>query len=122
MTFNVTEVDVLDARVGADGAAYTSYTLTVQLAVLSPSVVLTVIVASPAPSAVTFPVVLTVATLAAFVDHDTVLSVAFDGNTVAISVSVAPLSSVSVFLLSDTPITTILSVVILVPVLAALSL
>ena len=60
-----------------------------------------VIVAVPAPFAVTTPPY-TVATLPFEVDHTTVLSVAFDGFTVTTSVPVPPTESESVFLSRET--------------------
>ena len=102
------------------GASGVTHTVTTHSAVLFPLTVVTVIVACPAPTAVTFPDESTVATVVSSVDHDTTLSVAFDGDMVAVSVDVSSLSSVSVLLLSDTLSTAILSVVIFVPALAAL--
>ena len=62
----------------------------------------TVIVAVPALSAVTLPVLSTLATEPLLVDQVTFLFVALDGKTVAISVSFAPISKVKVFLFSVT--------------------
>ena len=61
-------------------------TVTAQVAVLLPSVVLTVIVAVPTAMAVTTPEVETVATDVLLEVHVTDLSVAFDGLTVAVRV------------------------------------
>ena len=61
-------------------------TVTVQVAVLPPSVVVTVIVAVPAFFAVTTPEVETAATVVLLDDQVTDLSDAFDGFTVAVSV------------------------------------
>jgi hypothetical protein len=64
-------------------------TVTALLAVLPPSTVLTVMVAFPAPTAVTTPL-FTVATPVLLLDHVTFLFVAFVGVTVAVRVAVAP--------------------------------
>lgn len=64
-------------------------TVTVHVAVLLPSTVLTVIIACPAASGVTTPFA-TVATVSLFDAHVTSLFVASAGNTVAVSVSAAP--------------------------------
>ena len=58
--------------------------------VLLPSWVVTVIVAEPTPTAVTTPVVLTVATLVLLLDHVTFWFVALAGATVAVNVRVPP--------------------------------
>ena len=65
-------------------------TVTAQVAVLLPSLVLTVIVALPAAFAVTTPEVETVATDVLLEDQVTVLFVAFEGDTVAVRVCVSP--------------------------------
>ena len=65
-------------------------TVTVQVAFLPPSFVVTVIVAEPAFFAVMTPVEDTVATVVLFDDQVTDLSVAFDGLTVAVNVWVSP--------------------------------
>ena len=77
-------------------------TVTSQVADLSPA--LAVIVAEPTFTAVTTPS-LTVAMLASDVDHVTVLSVASDGETVAVRVTVSPTFSAAVVLLRDTEVT-----------------
>jgi len=48
-------------------------------------------VAVPADTAVTIPLLVTVATMLLLLDHVTVLLVAFSGNTVAVNVSVVPI-------------------------------
>lgn len=64
--------------------------VTVQLAVLPPSLVVTVMTAVPDfPTAVMMPVLSTVATDVLLDDHVTVLSAALLGETVAVSFSVA---------------------------------
>ena len=68
-------------------------------ALLSPAVA--VIVASPAATPVTTPSV-TVATASLLLVHVTVLSVAFSGNTVAVSVSLSPTVIVVVLLFKST--------------------
>jgi hypothetical protein len=65
-------------------------TVTVQVAVLPPSAVLTVIVALPAATALTTPLDDTVATEVALLLHVTALFVALEGETVAIKISVPP--------------------------------
>lgn len=62
-------------------------TVTVQAAVFVPLAVEAVIVAVPAAIGVTVPELFTVATLVLLEVHVTVLFVAFDGVTVAVSVS-----------------------------------
>ena len=57
-----------------------------QVAFFPPSIVVTVIIADPAAFAVTSPVDETVATVVLFDDQETDLSVAFEGDTVAVSV------------------------------------
>ena len=78
-------------------------TVTVQVAVLLFTVV-AVIVAVPSATAVTLPLEETVATEVLFDFHVTVLSVAFEGATVAVSVDVPPTSRLSDVLLSVTPV------------------
>ena len=81
-------------------------TVTEQLAffVLS-ELLVAVMFAVPAPTAVTRPFGSTVATLVSSLDHVTDLSVAPSGLTVAVSVSVSPTVNVVVVLLRDTPVT-----------------
>ena len=85
-----------------DGAG--AVTVTVQVAVLLPSLVVTVIVVVPAATAVTVPS-LTIATFASLADQLTVLSVALEGVTVAVSLAVPPASRAKMFLSSVTPVT-----------------
>ena len=80
-------------------------TVTAQVAVLLPSAVVTVIVAVPDATAVTFPEVETVATLVLLLLQVTFLFVALLGATVAVSVSVAFGANVSVVLFRLTPVT-----------------
>ena len=77
-------------------------TVTSQAAVLLPSVVMTVIVADPALTAVTLPSPSTVAT--SVLEEDQLMDglVALDGETVAESVSLSPSIKVTVVLLIDT--------------------
>ena len=63
----------------------TGFTVTEQVAALSPSFEVTVIVAEPTAMAVTLPLESTVATLVLELDHVTFLFAAFDGETVAVS-------------------------------------
>ena len=79
-------------------------TVTVQLAVLLPSAVLTVMVAFPAPLAVTVPL-LTVATFEFEVVQLTVLFVALLGVTVAVKEDVLPVVSERLVLFRETPVT-----------------
>jgi hypothetical protein len=67
-----------------------------QVAVLLPSSVLTVMVAEPADTAVTMPLLLTVATDVLLLLQVTFLFVAFVGSTVAERVTVLPILSVAV--------------------------
>ena len=76
-------------------------TVTSQVAIL-PFEVVTVIVAVPAPTAVTVPFT-TVATLASDVDQVNVLSVVSAGATVAVKVSLLPLINERLFLFRLTP-------------------
>ena len=85
-----------------DGAG--AVTVTVQVAVLLPSLVVTVIVVVPAATAVTV-TSLTIATFASLADQLTVLSVALEGVTVAVSLAVPPASRAKMFLSSVTPVT-----------------
>jgi len=80
-------------------------TVTTQLAVFAPSVVVTVIVALPAALAVTSPSAETEATASELDDQVTLASVASAGLTVALSCSVAPTSMVVDGLLTLTPVT-----------------
>ncbi|MCL1912475.1 MAG: hypothetical protein FWG10_00995 [Eubacteriaceae bacterium] len=70
-------------------------TLTVQVS-LRPFDVLAVMTTLPAALPVTTPLLLTVATLVSLELHVTALSVAFDGDTVAVSVVCAPILIVGV--------------------------
>ena len=83
-------------------AGTVAVTVTVQDALLPPAVA--VIVAVPAPFAVTTPPY-TVATLPFEVDQTTVLSVAFDGFTVAIRVRFSPTSIDAEVVFSEIPVT-----------------
>ena len=78
-------------------------TVTVQVAVLAPSVVCTVIVAVPADLAITTPVEETIATDSLFDDQVTDLSVALDGETVALRLCVSPSVIVRLVLSRLTP-------------------
>jgi hypothetical protein len=71
------------------------FTVTTQLAVLDPSDVVTVIVAFPADCAMTTPEEDTDATEVLLDDHVTDLSVAFDGETVAVKAYVSPSARVN---------------------------
>ena len=80
-------------------------TVTVQVAVLPPSAVVTVMVAEPALTAVTFPLASTVATAVLLDAQVTALSVAPLGATVAVSRSEPPTVRVVLVLFSVTPVT-----------------
>ncbi len=80
-------------------------TVTVQVAVLPPSSVRTVIVAEPAAFAVTTPLDETVATVVLLDDHVTALLVALEGETVAVSVPVVPAVKDILVLFRETPVT-----------------
>ena len=82
-------------------------TVTVQVAVLPPSAVVTIITAVPAFKAFTTPELLTVATVASLVLHDTFLFVALSGVIDAESASLLPTAILIAVLLSDTPVTAI---------------
>ena len=69
-------------------------TVTEHVAVFEPSTVVTVMVEDPSFTAVTLPFTSTVATVVLLEDQVTVLSVAFEGDTVAVKVSVPPMTSV----------------------------
>ena len=84
-----------------------AFTVTAHVAVLLPSVVFTVIVALPADFAITTPEEDTSATDGAFDDQVTDLSVAFDGDTVAVNVWVSPSVIVRVVISRLTPVTDI---------------
>ena len=88
-------------------AGTAALTVTVHVAVL-PLPVVAVIVAVPLPTAVTLPFA-TVATDWAELVHVTDLSVALLGKTVAVSVSLSPISKVRAVLLSDTEVTSMIS-------------
>jgi len=77
----------------------------VQVAVRLPSVVVTVIVAVPAPTALTLPLASTVATLALLDVQVTARLPAFDGLTVGVSTPVSPARKFIVVLFNVTPVT-----------------
>ena len=82
-----------------------SFTLTLHLAVWEPSLVVTVITALPAETAVTLPSEETVATSVLSDDHVTFLLLASLGDTVATRVAVDPTSSERDVLLRLTEVT-----------------
>jgi hypothetical protein len=82
-------------------------TLTAQVAVLLPSVVVTVIVALPTAIPITVPVDDTEATAALLLLHNTTLFTASAGVTAAVKVSEAPTARDRVFLFRDTSLTEI---------------
>jgi hypothetical protein len=96
-------------------------TVTVQVAVLLPSVVVTVIVAVPAATPVTLPLDDTVATDVSLDFQVKLLSVALDGLTVAVSASLEPATKDKVDLLSVIPVTeTVAAVTVTVHVVVLL--
>ena len=79
-------------------------TITEQLSVKLPSLVVTVIVAEPAALAVTVPL-LTEATLELVLDQVTFLFVALVGATVAVNVELFPTTKFKELVLRETPVT-----------------
>ena len=77
------------------------------VAVLFPSVVLTVIVAEPIARPVTRPVAVTVAMAVLLDDQVTFLLVAFEGATVAVNVVLAPAATLAEVGLTETSVTPI---------------
>ena len=106
----VMDMDVL-LRLTPVTETLAAVTVTVQVAVLPPSLVLTVIVAVPAAFAVTTPEEETVATDALLEDQVTDLSVAFEGVIVADKVCVSPTVMDMDVLLRLTPVTETLAAV-----------
>jgi hypothetical protein len=104
MAYPVPETNVTLYAVGP-GPVPDDITVTVQVAVCPPSLVVTVIVAVPGDTAVTLPFPSTVATDPFDDDHVTVLSVASAGDTVAVRVRVAPSVRDIELLLRVTPVT-----------------
>ena len=85
----------------------TGLTVTAQVAVCEPSVVVTVMVALPTTTAVTKPLASTVATEVLLDDQDTLLSVAFAGSTVSVKSEVAPSTNTKEVGATETLVTTI---------------
>ena len=85
--------------------SFAAVTVTAQLAVNPPSVVVTVIVAVPADFAVTTPDVETVATAVLLDDHVTDLFVALEGEIEAVRDDVSPTAIDRDVLLMETPVT-----------------
>ena len=81
------------------------FTVTEQVAFLPPSSVVAVITAVPSLTAETFPFESTVAMFVLELDHDTFLFVALEGETVAVSFSVPPISNDMVVLFKLMPVT-----------------
>ena len=104
---NVKDVLLSDTEVTSIISGAGSLTIILQIAVF-PLLVLAVIVAAPAPTAVILPF-MTVTTDLSELVHVTDLSVALLGKTVAVSVSLSPISKVKDVLLSDTEVTSITS-------------
>ena len=88
-------------------ATEVSLTVTLQVAVLPPSSVVTVMVASPTFTAVTLPLASTVAISGLSDFHVTFWLVASSGRTVAVRVSLPPTRRLVSLLLSFTPVTLI---------------
>ena len=104
MAVNVVEVPALKVVLVLLRVTLETGTLTVtaQVAVLEPSAVVTVIVAEPAVTAVTLPVLSTVATAVLLLFQEIDLLVALEGATVAVSVVVEPTFKVALVLLKVT--------------------
>ena len=102
----IVRLAVFSSRVTPVTDTVSALTVTVQVAVLPPSAV-TVIVASPAPTAVTFPLWSTVATPGVLLSHVTLLFVAVEGDTVALRFVVSPTLRLTELLSSLTPVTLI---------------
>jgi len=92
--FIVTAVGDTSVVISVVISASAAFTVTAQEAVSAPSAVLTVIVAIPAPTAVTMPALSTVATDSSLDDHIRLLSMPSDNGAEAVSVSVSPALSV----------------------------
>ena len=86
-------------------------TLTVHDAVLLPSDVVTVIDAVPAALAVTTPLLETFATDVLLDDHETLVFVALEGETVAVRVPELPATRLIVDRFKETPVTEIVAAV-----------
>lgn len=86
-------------------ATFAGFTVTDELAVKLPSVVLTVTEAVPTPTPVIKPDVVTLATPESLVDQVTAELVALDGETVAVSCWVSPTEIVAVVGATETPVT-----------------
>ena len=110
-------VSVFWERVTEETGIVLFVTVTAQVAVLFPSLVVTVIVAVPSLTAVTSPSALTVATDSSDEDQLTTLSVALSGLTVAVRVVFPPSTRERVVFESSTPVTeTVASVTVIVQV------
>jgi hypothetical protein len=92
----------------------TLLTVTAQVAVWLPLVVVTLMFATPADSAVTTPLLLTEATAALSLLHVTVVIVALAGSIVRVNVSVAPTLRLVDVLFSVTPVTLMMGVTVTV--------
>jgi hypothetical protein len=90
-------LDVGVREIPVTGTKAPEYTVTAQVAVKDPSVVVTTIFLVPGPSAVISPPVLTVATVPVEGDQVTAVFVAFAGWTVAVSCRVDPMAKKAVF-------------------------
>src|SRR5699024_4217177 len=104
---SISSVAVLGSTVTPVTAIVLAVTVNAHLAVLLPSLVVTVMSALPALTAVTLPLLSTVAIAASDDANVTVLSVAVDGATVATKLPVAPSSNDKVDLSNVTPVTAI---------------
>ena len=82
--FNVTDVVVLDASVGADGVSYSLYTESLTVSLYPPDFVVTEISVYPGATAVRTPVVASILATSGLEEvYVIVLSVALAGETVA---------------------------------------
>jgi CxxC motif-containing protein len=89
-------LDVGDTLTPVTGTRAPEYTVTAQVAVKDPSVVVTTIFTVPGPTAVTSPPVLTLAMEPVKGDQETAEFVAFVGDRVAVSWSVEPVAKKAV--------------------------
>ena len=96
---------LLGARVSPVAGTALEATVTLQVAVLPPSAVVTVMSEVPAFTAVTFPLASTSATPELPLFHATALLVAFSGKTIAVRLAVSPSVMLRVGLSIDTPLT-----------------
>src|SRR4051794_15394156 len=110
----------MSAVTQGEGKPGSVFTVILDVAVLAPSCVVTVIVALPAATPVTRPLLFTVAMAALLVDQDTVLLVALEGETVAVNCCVPPAITVADVGDTATPVTGTFTVVTVKELVAVL--